>query len=170
MAWRRPPRRLRAVVYGVCEITLETRDRAGLEAFYTTTLGLEVLSREDDRTWLTCGPRARLGLWTPGEKEFGDEGGRHVHFALSVSGEALDVARRRLDDLDIAYRGPVEHPGGDRSLYCEDPAGNVVELWDFFQDGDGASQGVGALASDAESTPSNGQSPQVARAERRSPC
>jgi catechol-2,3-dioxygenase len=29
-------------------------------------------------------------------------------------------------------RGPEEHDGGDRSLYVEDPEGNVVEVWDFF--------------------------------------
>ena len=28
--------------------------------------------------------------------------------------------------------GPEEHDGGDRSLYVEDPEGNVVEVWDFF--------------------------------------
>jgi anti-sigma regulatory factor (Ser/Thr protein kinase) len=33
------------------------------------------LKREDDRVWLACGKRSRLGLWLPGEKEFGDEGG-----------------------------------------------------------------------------------------------
>lgn len=32
-------------------------------------------------------------------------------------------------------RGPVEHPGGDRSIYFEDPAGNVIEAWDFFGQG-----------------------------------
>ena len=41
--------------------------------------------------------------------------------------------------------GPVEHDGGDRSLYFEDPAGNLVEVWDFFTSGDGAQLGVGAL-------------------------
>jgi hypothetical protein len=86
-----------------------------------------------------------LGLWTPGEKEFGDEGGRHVHFALSVSPGSLDYACRRLSDLGIDFQGPVEHPGGDRSLYCEDPAGNVLEPWAFFHRGEGA-HGVGALA------------------------
>ena len=77
--------------------------------------------------------RARLGLWTPGEKEFGDEGGRHVHFALSVSPGGLDKTCERLHELGVEFEGPVEHPGGDRSLYCEDPAGNVLELWDFFR-------------------------------------
>lgn len=36
-------------------------------------------------------------------------------------------------------RGPFEHPGGDRSIYFEDPAGNMVEAWDFLhrQDSNG---------------------------------
>jgi catechol-2,3-dioxygenase len=146
VARRHPTRGLTggSLVDGFCEVTLETRDRAALEAFYTAVLGVEVLSRDDDRTWLACGSRARLGLWTPGEKEFGDQGGRHVHFALSVAPGALELACRRLRELAFPFRGPVEHPGGDRSLYCEDPAGNVLELWDFFQRGDAAE--VDALA------------------------
>jgi catechol-2,3-dioxygenase len=137
-----------ALVDGFCEVTLETRDPAELEAFYTKALGLAVLSRDDDRIWLACGPRARLGLWMPGEKEFADEGGRHVHFAFSVTAGTLEATGEHLSTLGIAFRGPVEHPGGDRSLYVEDPAGNVVELWDFFKSGDGAAEGVRALAAD----------------------
>jgi hypothetical protein len=40
--------------------------------------------------------------------------------------------------------------GGDRSAYFFDPAGNRVELWDFFRDGDGAGEGVLALAEDGD--------------------
>jgi hypothetical protein len=29
--------------------------------------------------------------------------------------------------------GPVEHDGGDRSLYVRDPEGNLVEAWDLFE-------------------------------------
>ena len=133
-------------VDGFCEVTLETSDRQALEEFYCSALGLEVLSRGDDRTWLACGQRARLGLWTPGQKEFGDEGGRHVHFALSVTSGSLDSACGRLRELGIDFRGPIEHAGGDRSLYVEDPCGNVLELWDFFRSGEGAAGGVAALA------------------------
>jgi hypothetical protein len=39
----------------------------------------------------------------------------------------------------------MKHPGGDRSIYVEDPEGNVVEVWDFFRSGDGARHGVDAL-------------------------
>ena len=118
---------------GICELTLETRDPQALERFYREALGCDVLSREDDRIWLSCGERTRLGLWTRGEKEFGDRGGSHVHFALRVPSRGLDRLRARLEEQDVAYKGPVEHNGGDRSVYLEDPEGNVLEIWDFFE-------------------------------------
>lgn len=131
---------------GLCELTLESPDHRELARFYRRVLDLPVLDEKDDRIWLACGEQARLGLWTPGEKEFGDRGGRHVHFAFSIDrGELLRVAQR-LQELGVAHRGPTEHDGGDRSLYFEDPEGNVVELWDFFENGDGARDGVAALA------------------------
>ena len=118
---------------------------ATLERFYSEALGLEVLQRGDDRTWLAAGPDARLGLWTPGAKEFGDEGGRHVHFAFAASPGTLDALVERLRRHGAEVRGPEEHPGGDRSVYVRDPEGNVVEVWDFFHRGEGASNGVEAL-------------------------
>ena len=129
-----------------CELTLETRDLAVLERFYTTAFELPVLAREDDRVRLAVGDGGRLGLWSPGPKEFGDRGGRHVHYALSAGAGELDHIDRRLRELDAAPRGPVEHDGGDRSLYVEDPEGNLVEVWEFFVDGDGAEDGVAPLA------------------------
>lgn len=44
------------------------------------------------------------------------------------------------------YRGPIEHEGGDRSLYVEDLEGNVVEVWDFFERGEGRREGAAAPA------------------------
>jgi catechol-2,3-dioxygenase len=143
------------VIDAFAELTLETRDPALLESFYCEAFGFEVLSRGDDRVWLGVGERARLGLWTPGQKAlrgdpFGptprgdDEGGRHVHFALSASPGTLEALVERLG-AHASVSGPVEHPGGDRSIYVEDPEGNVVEVWDFFSRGDGARDGVGAL-------------------------
>ena len=120
---------------GFAELTLETSDTARLERFYVEAMGLEVLAREEDRTWLAAGPNARLGLWTPGEKEYGDEGGRHVHFAFSASPGRLDELKARLEAHGAKVRGPEEHDGGDRSLYVEDPEGNIVEVWDFFERG-----------------------------------
>jgi catechol 2,3-dioxygenase-like lactoylglutathione lyase family enzyme len=134
------------LAHGVCEVTLETSDRSALEAFYTSALGLKVLSREADRTWLACGPRARLGLWTPGEKEFGDEGGRHVHFALSVSPGVLNVVCGRLCELGVEFQGPGRASRRRPLAVLRGSGRNVLELWDFFQRGEG-SDGVAALAS-----------------------
>ena len=120
-----------------------------MERFYVEALGLEVLDRADDRTWLAAGERARLGLWLPGEKEFGDEGGLHVHFAVSAAPGASTTSSPGSPALGVAHRGPVEHDGGDRSLYVEDPEGNVVEVWDFFERREGRREGVEALGDDA---------------------
>jgi catechol-2,3-dioxygenase len=141
------------LVQGFAELTLECRDRDVVERFYTDLLGLQVLAREDDRTWLAAGEGARLGLWLPGEKEFGDEGGRHVHFAFSAAPGRLDAVLDRLQDAGVDHRGPIEHPGGDRSVYVRDPEGNVVEIWDFFHRREGRHEGADALA--GESRPAN---------------
>lgn len=130
---------------GFCELTLEARDPEALARFYQQTFGWEELSRQEDRIWLSCGEQARLGLWSPGQKEFGDEGGRHVHFALSIRPGGLSALVEHLTLRGVKHRGPIEHEGGDRSVYLEDPEGNVVEAWDFFEQGDGAREGVAAL-------------------------
>jgi catechol-2,3-dioxygenase len=135
-------------VAGICELVLETDDVEGLRAFYEE-LGLRLLLTEDDgRVWLRAGEHCRLGIWPPGEKEYSDRGGRHVHFAFSVDADRLDALCSQLGERGIEVEGPVEHEGGDRSAYFFDPAGNRVEIWDFFQDGDGAEDGVMALAED----------------------
>jgi catechol-2,3-dioxygenase len=133
-------------VSGLVELTLEVRDLRAAEGFYVDVFGLRILRREADRVWLDAGGGARLGLWLPGEKEFGDEGGRHVHFAFGAEPDALDTLVARLGARGIPVRGPVEHPGGDRSIYLSDPEGNVVEVWDFFERGQGAQRGTDALA------------------------
>ena len=133
------------ILIGLAEITLETSDLDSVERFYRELLGLPLLSRERDRVWLAVGQRTRLGLWSPGEKEFGDRGGSHVHFAFSVTPGRLDELAAQLRGNAIEVEGPVEHAGGDRSIYFGDPAGNVVEAWDFLEHGTGAREGVEAL-------------------------
>lgn len=85
-----------------------------------------------------------------GEKEYADRGGRHVHFALSVDQHRLDALTGGLREREVEVEGPIEHDGGDRSVYFFDPAGNRVELWDFFRNGDGAEDGVMALTEDGD--------------------
>ncbi len=136
---------LSSTISGVAELTLEARDLRSMEDFYCRLLGLKLLGREDDRVWLAIDAQTRLGLWSPGAKEFGDRGGRHVHFALSVTPGGLDQLAERLRASHVKVHGPIEHPGGDRSVYFQDPAGNVAEAWDFFERGEGARNGVAAF-------------------------
>jgi catechol-2,3-dioxygenase len=56
----------------------------------------------------------------------------------------LDDIARKLADLGVDRQGPVEHDGGDRSLYFTDPEGNRVEAGDSFECGDGQRDGVRA--------------------------
>lgn len=133
------------LIDGICELTLQARDLQGLARFYERALGCRRISEDPDRIWLSIGHRTRLGIWAPGRKEFGDRGGRHVHFALSAAPRQLDELARGWRDLGLDHKGPVEHRGGDRSLYLEDPEGNLLEVWDFFEHGDGAREGVGAF-------------------------
>src|SRR5215204_6478776 len=121
------------VVTGFSELTLEARDPARLARFYQEAFGLELIASGDDRVWLAAGARARLGLWDPGPKEFGDEGGVHVHFAFTVAPGSLEAMATRVRELGVPVEGPVTHDGGDRSLYVTDPEGNVVEAWDLFE-------------------------------------
>jgi catechol-2,3-dioxygenase len=132
---------------GICELVLETDDVQALQGFYRE-LGLSLLLEEGDRVWLAAGENCRLGIWPPGEQEFSDRGGRHVHFALSVDSGRLEALSEDLRRRGVEVQGPVEHDGGDRSAYFFDPAGNRVELWDYFRDGAGAEDGVMALAED----------------------
>lgn len=134
---------------GICELVLETDDVSALRSFYEK-LGLELLLEEGDRVWLAAGTHCRLGIWPPGEQEYSDRGGRHVHFALSVDRDRLDGLSEELQAGGVEVEGPIEHDGGDRSAYFFDPAGNRVELWNFFRDGDGAEDGVLALAEDGD--------------------
>jgi len=86
-------------------------------------------------------------------KEFGDEGGRHVHFAFSAGRARLACILERPGAIGASPTSPVEHAGGDLSIYVEDPEGTVVEIWDYFEDGDAWSRvprgraRAGALAS-----------------------
>jgi catechol-2,3-dioxygenase len=132
---------------GICELVLETDDVESLRTFYRQ-LGLELVLEEGDKVWLAAGNHCRLGIWPPGEQEYSDRGGRHVHFALSVDHDRLDALSAGLRSRGVEVEGPIQHDGGDRSAYFFDPAGNRVELWDFFHDGDGAEDGVMALAED----------------------
>ena len=66
-----------------------------------------------------------------------------MHFAFSVPPRGLDRLRARSRSTRPTTAARSRHDGGDRSVYLEDPEGNVLEIWDFFER---EPEGVDALA------------------------
>jgi catechol-2,3-dioxygenase len=120
-------------VQGFAELTLSSAEPEELACFYTDVFGLPRIEEGSDRIWLGVGSSARLGIWLPGVKEFGDRGGAHVHFALSAAPDALVTIAKRARARGAPVEGPVDHDGGDQSLYVTDPEGNRVEAWTRYE-------------------------------------
>ena len=123
------------------ELVLEVRDLEEAVGFYRDLLGMKEVVRwgaKRPAVWLELGPHQVLGLWPPtsGGPEVAihsSRGGSHVHFAVFVSEGSLGDWHQRLQAAGLAVEGPVEFDQG-RSLFVDDPDGNVVELADWSRD------------------------------------
>lgn len=124
---------------GVLETCLYAADLTAAERFYAGLLGLEVHSRGGGRhVFFRCGP-AMLLVFDPdrtssipmrvGESPVPAHGARGPgHVALAVREADLERWKRRLSEAGVAVESEVAWPGGGRSIYVRDPAGNSVEL------------------------------------------
>jgi catechol-2,3-dioxygenase len=130
---------------GLCELTLEAHDPACLADFYRRVFGWDEVSTQPDRIGLACGDRSRLGLWTNGRRSSATRVDAMCTSPFLCIPASATCWFKPLAAVGVDYHGPVEHDGGDRSVYFEDPEGNVVEAWDFFEHSDGARDGVEAL-------------------------
>ncbi len=118
----------------ILESCLYAADLEAASRFYEAVLGLIPFSRVAGRhTFFRCGGRVFL-LFDPsrtskaggGIPPHGARGPGHVAFGLPAA--ELDAWRSRLAELGVEIEAEVEWPGGGRSLYLRDPAGNSVEL------------------------------------------
>lgn len=123
-----------AELRGVLETCLYVDDLAAAEAFYRDVLGLRLESKQPGRhVFFYCGEQMVL-LFEPGAS--GAEGSklpRHGatgagHLAFRIPPAETDAWRKRLEASGVAIEQVVEWPGGFRSLYFRDPAGNSLEL------------------------------------------
>jgi catechol 2,3-dioxygenase-like lactoylglutathione lyase family enzyme len=128
---------------GIFEMTLEVADLAAAEQFYVDHLGFEVIERwGDDRpaVWVRAGEACFLGLWSVeagGEKAIHQgRGGAHVHYAVMLPSGTLDTMHERLTALGYEIE-PFVFDNGNRSIYVDDPDGNVVEFADWRVQWDG---------------------------------
>jgi len=128
-------------ISSVLETCLYGDDLDAMEAFYTEVLGLERYSRVEGRhVFLRCGEQMFLIFRPTATRDsdlvppHGATGPGHVAFAVAEC--ELDAWRDRLVANGVVLEQEKEWPGGTRSLYFRDPAGNSVELavprlWDL---------------------------------------
>lgn len=127
---------------GLLELVLEVADLELSVAFYRDHLGMAEVDRWPEPrpgVWLALGTNEALGLWPtksggPGVGLHGGRGGTHVHFAVFVEPGTLDAWTARLREGGVPVEGPVQFGPHNRSLYVDDPDGNVVELADWGRD------------------------------------
>ena len=118
----------------ILETALYAVDLDAAESFYAGVLGLEVESKVDGRhVFLRCGD-AMLLVFDP-EATARAAGPVPAHGAVGPGHVAFAVADAELDDWVARLRGhgveieaDVAWPGGGRSIYFRDPAGNSLEL------------------------------------------
>ena len=124
-------------VAGILETCIYAEDLEAAEAFYRSVLGLEAFQKAPGRhVFFYCGPHAVFLVFNPeatvrsdmklGVPTHGAAGPGHVTFSIREA-EMADW-REHLGSEGIAIEKEVDWPGGGRSIYFRDPAGNSVEL------------------------------------------
>jgi len=122
----------------VLESCLYASDLVAAERFYVDVLVLTLHARQEGRhVFFRCGERMVL-LFNPAESSrpashgnldiptHGATGPGHLCFAVHES--ALPDWQDHLTRCGVAIERTIDWPGGGRSLYFRDPAGNSLEL------------------------------------------
>ncbi|MCC8931684.1 VOC family protein [Rhizobium sp. 'Codium 1'] len=133
-------------IEGVLEAALYASDLDAAEHFYGAVLGLERIARHDDRhIFFRCGQTVVLIFNAAETAKPAPAGSLPVpahgasgagHLCFRVSGDALDAMVARLISAGITIESDFRWPGGARSIYFRDPAGNSLEcaepkLWNL---------------------------------------
>ena len=123
---------------GILETVLYARDLAAIEGFYRDTLGLEPFTKVAGRhLFYRCGNQVLL-IFNPDATRVppapgalpvpphGADGEGHICFRASAA--EIEAWRKRLEAKGVAIEADFEWPGGGRSIYFRDPAGNCLEF------------------------------------------
>lgn len=123
---------------GILESVLYARDLVAAEAFYRRVFGLEpfavvpgrhVFFRYGPQMFLIFNPEVTRAPPASGAfpvPPHGADGEGHVCFRATA--EDVVAWRARLDKLGVEVEADFEWPGGGRSIYFRDPAGNSLEF------------------------------------------
>jgi catechol 2,3-dioxygenase-like lactoylglutathione lyase family enzyme len=123
---------------GILETVLYAKDLAATEVFYRDVLGLDPFAKVAGRhLFYRCGDQVLL-IFNPDATRIppppdalpvplhGAQGPGHICFRASAA--EIDGWRDRLRSCGIAIEADFEWPGGGRSIYFRDPAGNCLEF------------------------------------------
>lgn len=123
---------------GILETVLYAKDLAAAEAFYRDRLGLQPFARIAGRhLFYRCGDQVLL-IFNPDATRVppsagalpvpphGMEGEGHVCFRAAA--DEIEAWRQRLERDGVTIEADFEWPGGGRSIYFRDPAGNCLEF------------------------------------------
>jgi catechol 2,3-dioxygenase-like lactoylglutathione lyase family enzyme len=124
---------------GILETVLYATDLDAVEAFYRRVLGLEPFAKSQGRqVFYRCGNQVLL-IFNPEATKVppaldaklpvpphGARGEGHVCFRASA--DEVETWRRHLQGHGVAIEADFEWPGGGRSIYFRDPAGNCLEF------------------------------------------
>jgi catechol 2,3-dioxygenase-like lactoylglutathione lyase family enzyme len=122
-------------LHGILETVLyhEPGEREAMERFYREVLALSVVATWGDGTALRIGSGVlllfdRSGLAARDEPvaDHGTAGPGHACL-VAEKGE-YEAWKVRLDEAGIAVTHEESWPGGGRSFYFKDPAGNLLEI------------------------------------------
>ena len=111
------------------------RDVDAAVAFYTRHLGFELkqqfgpamaIAQRDELTLWLAGPPASASRPMPDKRK--PEPGGWNRFVLEV--EDLEALVARLRAEGVPFRNEIVTGPGGRQMLCEDPSGNVVELFE----------------------------------------
>lgn len=122
----------------ILESALYVADLDAAEAFYGGVLGLEKITRAGNRhVFYRCGPGVLL-LFNPAETAIPPAEGQLAvpphgahgpgHLCFRATSDEIDEWAARLTARDVEIESVVEWPGGGRSIYFRDPAGNSLEF------------------------------------------
>jgi catechol 2,3-dioxygenase-like lactoylglutathione lyase family enzyme len=123
---------------GILETVLYAKDLGATETFYRDVLGFEPFAKVAGRhLFYRCGDQVLL-IFNPDATSVppppdalpvpphGAQGPGHICFRASAAD--IDTWRARLRAHSVAIEADFEWPGGGRSIYFRDPAGNCLEF------------------------------------------
>ncbi|WP_417688844.1 VOC family protein [Roseibium sp.] len=123
---------------GILETAVYVDDMEAAHGFYGGILGLKAMVSGERLTAYDAGPAQTLLVFRRGltsEDSVAEGGvvpGHHsdgpAHFAFHIKAEQVGAWRSHLAQNGVTITSEVTWPAGGKSLYFNDPAGNVLEL------------------------------------------